>query len=252
MPETVRHQALTPNFSFSVTGWAFPLPRSQMKGFWLSLTPSLPLLSVNPLSHQALCVLLSQCFPDSSLLSTPVAFVQCQLWFPPICDFLAHFLPFLFSFQTVLPGHQPLERPLSLVLSRSLRGGSMIWTSQTLISCPPSLKRIPCKKVWNDDYQAHSKKDLTPQTESNVENIISQLLSKHIFHPLLVGQQHLDLDNQWNLRSRRSRSSGSIDKWRAQMTQVKKKESEILANFSSVLNGRARRQVFFFFFKPRT
>lgn len=57
------------------------MPRSRMKGIWLSLTPSLPLLSVNPLSHQALCALLSQCFPDS-LLSTPVAFVQCQLWFP--------------------------------------------------------------------------------------------------------------------------------------------------------------------------
>lgn len=218
MSETVQHQALTPNFSFSVTGWAFPLPRSRMKGIWLSLTPSLPLLSVNLLSHQALCVLLSvfprlvSSFHSRSFRPMPVV-VSPFMWLP--CPFPT--VPVLLP--DISPCHQPLARPLSLVLSRSLRGDSMIWTLQTLISCPPNRKRVPCKEVWSDDYQAHSKKDLTPQTESNVENIISQLLSKHIFHPLLVGQQHLDLDNQPNLRSRRSRSSGSIDKWRAQMTE---------------------------------
>lgn len=77
----------------------------------------------------------------------------------------------------------------------------MIWTLRTPNSCPHNLQRVSFKEVWNDAYQSASKKSLTPQIESNVENIISQSLSKHIFHQLFVGQQHLDLNGQQNLRS---------------------------------------------------
>lgn len=121
--ETVQHQA-SPPASFSVTGWAFPLPLSRIKGIWLSLTlPSL--LSANPLSHQAMrsfCNVSLIC----SLLST-CSFHQCQLWFP--CMWLLPILYHYCSPSSLFRCHQPLEDHWgkSLVLSQPKRD-SMILT----------------------------------------------------------------------------------------------------------------------------
>lgn len=169
--KTVQPYARPPNFPISMNSRAFPLPLSQTRRhlaiFDFPLLFSLPLHLVTKFYG-----FLVHCFSDSSL---PLhSHCYCLI---PVVDFL-RYIYFLAGFLSLESSFQRSHLPLPT--GEPLDQGPHVMIRLCKLQIPSlTTSKISFKESRND-YQASS--NPTPQIESKVKNIISQLLSKHIPH----------------------------------------------------------------------